>query len=422
MLFMKNLLLVLALSILIIGISCDNESGVSNDYKGNISGTIRNQSGDPIQNAELILAPIGLFKLSDESGRFTFNNLKSDVYSLTIRKESYLTQTIDVKVENNKISIVDLILDQEKVNQPPSKPNLVFPANFSTVSSDFSFSWNCSDPDGDLLTFSFLLGFDKTNLATVSDQISNYNFKLNNLEEQKTYFWRIIAKDLGGLVSESDIFSFTYSNQNQIQGLLLDLGFNGELIDNSPSRNQLTNFNVGLVSDRFGKSNSAAYFSGDSYIEIKQPKLMDFSKHFTVLAWIKPEVGYGNPYDGEVDIISRYGAAAPGESSFALSILNGILKAEIYNHTTKRNILETDYFVNTYAWQHIALVYDGSSLNLYHNGELAGRKTVSIPEKSNLSLLIGKRSTNNRFYKGSIDDILIFNKLLTQQEISKIIQ
>ncbi len=86
-----------------------------------------------------------------------------------------------------------------------------------------------------------------------------------------------------------------------------------------------------------------------------------------------------------------------------------------------------DYFVtspNTYNdgnWHYAVLTYDGSRLRLYVDGvEVASLNTTAVPDYNwNTPLTIGKDSnSNSRYFTGDIDEVRIYNRALTAQEVS----
>jgi len=71
----------------------------------------------------------------------------------------------------------------------------------------------------------------------------------------------------------------------------------------------------------------------------------------------------------------------------------------------------------TGAWHHIVVTYNTSLLSLYVNGQL----NASVAHTTNAAtvadnLFIGRR-TDNFFFNGSIDEVLIFNRSLSANEV-----
>jgi len=69
-------------------------------------------------------------------------------------------------------------------------------------------------------------------------------------------------------------------------------------------------------------------------------------------------------------------------------------------------------------WYHIAMTYDGAILKMYVNGQLKNSKAVTGRLKVNTrSVSLGSDNGVQKFFKGSIDEVLLFGKALTQTEI-----
>jgi len=67
-------------------------------------------------------------------------------------------------------------------------------------------------------------------------------------------------------------------------------------------------------------------------------------------------------------------------------------------------------------WYHVVLVYDGSTASLYSNGVNIASESASISYDSR-DLYIGQRDDGAKHYNGLIDDVRIYNKALTPEEI-----
>ncbi|MEM3845797.1 MAG: hypothetical protein QXU98_08850, partial [Candidatus Parvarchaeota archaeon] len=79
---------------------------------------------------------------------------------------------------------------------PPNTPQLFAPANFSTnvSANNLQFSWTCSDPDGNALTYNIYLGTSTTSLTLYKSGITENSFTAN-LQWNTTYYWQIVAVD-----------------------------------------------------------------------------------------------------------------------------------------------------------------------------------------------------------------------------------
>ncbi|MCD6541998.1 MAG: hypothetical protein J7K38_01575, partial [Thermoplasmata archaeon] len=96
------------------------------------------------------------------------------------------------------------------VNHPPLKPSNPSPANGATgVGIDVTLSWQCSDPDGDSLTYDVYFGKGENQLKKVSSNQSSTTYKPSTLNYSTTYYWKIIAWDEHGESSEGPVWRFT---------------------------------------------------------------------------------------------------------------------------------------------------------------------------------------------------------------------
>jgi hypothetical protein len=86
----------------------------------------------------------------------------------------------------------------------------------------------------------------------------------------------------------------------------------------------------------------------------------------------------------------------------------------------------TDIFVtspnryNDGNWHYAVVTYDGSVLRLYVDGQqVASLNTNAIPATDTMPLTIGKNSSSNsRYFIGDIDEVRVYNRALSAQEVS----
>jgi hypothetical protein len=98
-------------------------------------------------------------------------------------------------------------------NSPPNTPTPVFPTGGAeNISICFStLEWNCSDPDGDNLTYDIYFG-ESNNPPLVENNWSGNSYDLTphgqNFEFNKTYYWKIVAWDPYGESATGGIWEF----------------------------------------------------------------------------------------------------------------------------------------------------------------------------------------------------------------------
>ena len=74
-----------------------------------------------------------------------------------------------------------------------------------------SFSWmEAIDPDDDNITYDFLLSTDENPETVLAENIDETSYTLNDvLNNDTTYYWKVVAKDENGNTTSSEVFSFT---------------------------------------------------------------------------------------------------------------------------------------------------------------------------------------------------------------------
>jgi hypothetical protein len=86
------------------------------------------------------------------------------------------------------------------------------------------------------------------------------------------------------------------------------------------------------------------------------------------------------------------------------------------------NQIATGYTGTTFnTWVHAVLTFDGSTMKFYANGILISTDSLPITITGTHDLLISNFYQDNvSFWKGYIDDVLIYNRALSASEITSI--
>ncbi len=97
-----------------------------------------------------------------------------------------------------------------ETNKPPGTPSAPWPSDgMVRIRTDGSLTWECTDPDGDKLTYTYHLGTstDPPEAGTSSDP--NPGSGKLNLQLNTTYYWKVVAIDGRSGRTESPVWSFT---------------------------------------------------------------------------------------------------------------------------------------------------------------------------------------------------------------------
>jgi len=155
---------------------------------------------------------------------------------------------------------------------------------------------------------------------------------------------------------------------------------------------------------------------GGKKITIANANDLNITTPFTLEAWVYPVVFKSNIWDGSViskeTDFSGYSLSigGNGQGRFVINSGGSWFAAEAPAGSFKLNV-----------WQHIAGVYDGSTINFYVNGVLLATSATGVPATSTGSLIIGETANSgwgDRSFNGGIDELKIWNKAFTLTELN----
>lgn len=228
------------------------------------------------------------------------------------------------------------------------------------------------------------------------------------------YFFRLQAKDNYDVFSNwtNGFDSLTISN-----GLIAYYKLNGETSDHTQNSNHGST--VGSIipsTDRFGNPSGAMYFDGNgSYVLIpNSPSLNSPGSGITLAGWIQIEDFPGIRVAGLINktVNSAYGQYGLNYQSWAESGVGFAISGGT------QGIFARTHFLRQ-RWYFVCATFDGNYLKVYSNGSLVQSvETAGIIVPDNNPVVLGLDSPGqNEFLQGSLDDIRIYNRALSQSEI-----
>ena len=195
------------------------------------------------------------------------------------------------------------------------------------------------------------------------------------------------------------------------------------------------------VADRFGNTGKALHFNGtdniatSQYVKVPNSASLNITGDISIAAWVKPE------REATQDLVKKATNSGIGGYEFALSALTGnciapaekpcafgrinqVPSADAYRVDTRYQYDELDpwtfYVFTTTAADH--------TIRMYKNGTLStSRDVTTIPSIVSNSLFLGIGAqlagtadppTASRWFKGSLDDIRIYNRALSDAEVN----
>jgi hypothetical protein len=217
----------------------------------------------------------------------------------------------------------------------------------------------------------------------------------------------------------------TVPNYVPSNGLVGWWPFNGNATDESINTNDGTVNGATLTADRFGNANSAYSFNGNNGVNIIVQDAINLRpQNFTLNAWVF--ISGATMWN---QIMSKR-IASNNTNSYAIIEYGGSVfgqnTSEVYNLVTTTNgTQQTTINTNTItlgSWNMLTGSFDGNSIKFYVNGQLTSNSNFSgIIQYTSDPLFFGTSGYfTGQNLIGILDDIGIWNRALTQSEITNL--
>lgn len=228
------------------------------------------------------------------------------------------------------------------------------------------------------------------------------------------------------------LFSFTFSFLSHSQnsdGLIARYYFNDGKALNDLTGLPVKASGIAFGEDRFGNSSSSCYLNGNinSYLNLgTSDNLKPSTGSISLWLEIGTPIYAGRGYQVNPIMLTK---CCEGNDFFeAYSICYSLGTKQMSVCCTLDSI--TQITVNcpeifpVREWHHLVMTYDDNELSFYLDAKLEGRVNKNFHSKflGGDSVMVGNsaNSKNSRYLNGNVDDIRIYNKVLSQDEISKL--
>lgn len=171
----------------------------------------------------------------------------------------------------------------------------------------------------------------------------------------------------------------------------------------------------------FGAGNTACNLNGvTGYVFLGAPTELNFKGEITVMAWIKPM-----QTDGLRDILAHGYTQSLANQEIYFRINAGDYQVGSWE-SGGVSTAGTPAVNDIGKWVFLVGTYDGTNWNLYHNGQLIAMAAVANSGNSEfldttVPWSIGSRGDptlgDGRYFRGGVDEVAIFDKALTAQQI-----
>jgi alpha-tubulin suppressor-like RCC1 family protein len=164
-----------------------------------------------------------------------------------------------------------------------------------------------------------------------------------------------------------------------------------------------------------GKRGSALSFDGNDYVEIPHQASLSPRSAFSIAAWINPvsNTKYQKIIYKSLGSNTDYSIIQGGQNNIGFSFKTGINAMTGYTAANS---------VPSGTWTHVAGTYDGTRIKIYINGKQVYNSKASGTINMNAEPLRigGGVSAGNNNFIGKVDDVYIYSRALTAQEVNEL--
>jgi len=193
-------------------------------------------------------------------------------------------------------------------------------------------------------------------------------------------------------------------------GLIQEFTFDNTYSNTFGNISFASNPGTSFTHNRNGEPNKALNINGTGTTAVI-PNLPYTNTPRTISVWVKPNGTLHPSYNP----VYSYGTVGTGSSNGG-----GITPTQIQHMGYLDNhMVNANATINNYTWYHLVYVYNGTTSKIYRDGVLLGStdktnwSTINNSDIFKLGIGVGGELDFN----GAIDDLKIFNRTLTDQEI-----
>jgi iron complex outermembrane recepter protein len=368
-----------------------------------LNGTVRDENGEPLPNANVVLGNTFMIATTGQEGKFEFNNLKRDKYILHIsyigyepqQKEVDLTKSININIT---LRIAPVLMEEALVSASRAGENS--PIAHTTLSKEMISNENLGQDIPYLLnlTPSFVAtsdagtGIGYTNFRIRGTDLNRINITMNGIpvsdaESHSTYFVDIpdiassaeniqVQRGVGNSTNGPAAFGATIDLQTSKLDSQAMARYSSSFGSFNTFRNNLS-VGSGILNGKFAVNASLSKISSDGYIDRASSELKSFyvsGGYFTEKTILKatifsgfeqtyqawngvPSVRLNNDLPGML-LYQEHGLYTPEETQ---NMINS--NSRTYNLYTYKN--QVDHYQQDYYQLHFSHKFNAAwNLNL----------------------------------------------------------
>lgn len=247
---------------------------------------------------------------------------------------------------------------------------------------------------------------------------TNLVLTLTNVQAADVAFYSVtVSNAVSGIASASALLNINGYADPTWKGLVAYYQFNGNANDQSGNGRNGTNNGAVLSADRFGNSATAYRFDGSQNLTFGSVPLSQVD-NWSLCAWISPSSL--NQQGFAVTMGTDDTATADG---FAFGVASGANQAGKKLVGVLGGVVWFDSgsaFSISNRWHQVVMLRAGGVTKFYLDGIQTANTTTAVPRMPT-AFYIGS-ATGIRYFQGQIDDVRIYNRALSADEVDYLYQ
>lgn len=250
--------------------------------------------------------------------------------------------------------------------------------------------------------------------------IDSEGYSWNNVTSAKRNFESnivFLVSSGGGLTARSVLASAATEASSLIAHWKMDQTSGSTILDSSTDNNNGLSYPNNTATIQGSptwvtgvRSNAISLNGTTDYAVGLNSTNLDVQNQITLAAWIKPS------QSGTQRIIHKVNSG-DGFSLFLSGL--GYVSVRFNNDDNLRVNSSANYPTSGTEWMHVAATYDGATIKLYTNGTNVNSKASTFfIERADKAVSIGATSTGTDRFKGALDDLRIYNRALSAEEVA----
>ncbi|HEC02837.1 MAG TPA: LamG domain-containing protein, partial [Phycisphaerales bacterium] len=251
--------------------------------------------------------------------------------------------------------------------------------------------------------------------ATYKGPLAETTYTPGTLESGKAYFWRVDEFD-GFETHKGDVLSFQIkpdipiTDPDLICWWQLDEGQGTTVLDWSGHGYDAVF--TGAPQWVEGYDDTALNFNGISDSVIARLEAEETWQAYTVTVWAKANVLWQSVNSC---VFANHITYATDTPSMQISFDDN-------NNYQYHGSVDEIIGPATTGWAHLAVACDGPTTTVYYNGNLVSSVATGAGDPVFTKFAIGINRAEDNWFDGAVDDLRVYNKVLTQEEIQLVLR